>query len=195
MSVDGEQIQMWFYERENNVTYGLPVSIEEWEKEAKMKLAAAPFGYVYGAAGAGDTHRANVEAFKKYRIRPRICCDVTKRDISVSLFGQTLPAPLLLAPIGVNSILHPEAEKAPARAAAKIGVPYVLSNVSTLPMESIADIMADAVRWFQLYPPIDHELTKSFLKRAENAGYSAIVVTIDSTLLGWREITAGDFRA
>lgn len=187
MSMNGEEVQMRFYENEDEGAKGLPVAIEEWEDRARKKLAAAPFGYVYGAAGAGDTLHANVEAFKKYRIRPRICCDIASRDTSVSLFGKTFPVPFLLAPIGVLSILHPEAERAPARVAAELGVPYILSNVSTVPMEEIADVMGDAVRWFQLYPPIDHELTKSFIARAEASGYSAIVVTIDSTLLGWRE--------
>lgn len=187
MSMNGEDVQMQFYESEDEGAKALPVSFEEWEKLAKQKLAAAPFGYVYGAAGAGDTLKANVDAFKKYCIRPRICSDITHRDISVSLFRRTFPVPFLLAPIGVLSILHPDAERAPARAAAKLGIPYILSNVSTESLENIAEIMGDAVRWFQLYPPIDRELTKSFLRRAENAGYSAIVVTIDSTLLGWRE--------
>lgn len=165
----------------------LPVSFDEWENRAKEVLAAAPFGYVYGAAGAGDTHRGNVDAFQKYRIRPRVCSDISKRDLSVSIFGDRFPVPFLLAPIGVNTILHPDGELAPAKAAAKLGVPYILSNVSSVSMEEVAEAMGDAVRWFQLYPPKDHGLTKSFLKRAEAAGFKAIVVTVDSTLLGWRE--------
>lgn len=165
----------------------LPVSFDEWENRAKEVLAAAPFGYVYGAAGAGDTHRGNVDAFQKYRIRPRVCSDISKRDLSVSIFGDRFPVPFLLAPIGVNTILHPDGELAPAKAAAKLGVPYILSNVSSVSMEEVAEAMGDAVRWFQLYPPKDHDLTKSFLKRAEAAGFKAIVVTVDSTLLGWRE--------
>lgn len=150
-------------------------------------LAAGPFGYVYGEAGAGDTHRGNIEAFQHYLIRPRVCCDITKRDLSVSIFGTRFPVPFLLAPIGVNTILHPDGELGPARAAAKLGVPYILSNVSSVPMEKVAEAMGDGIRWFQLYPPKDHELTKSFLKRAEDSGFKAIVVTVDSTMLGWRE--------
>jgi isopentenyl diphosphate isomerase/L-lactate dehydrogenase-like FMN-dependent dehydrogenase len=164
-----------------------PVSFEEWEDRARKKLAAGPFGYVYGAAGAGETMNSNVDAFKKYRLRPRMCCDVSQRDLSIRLFGAKLPVPFLLAPIGVNSILHPEAELIPARAAAKLGVPYILSNVSTEPMEKVAEAMNDGLRWFQLYPPRNAKITESFIKRAEEAGYSAIVVTIDSTMLGWRE--------
>lgn len=187
MMLDSEKLQMKFYESGDGAAKLLPVSFDEWESRAKSLLAAAPFGYVHGAAGAGDTNRSNVEAFQKYRIRPRVCCDITERDMSISLFGAKLPFPVLFAPIGVNTILHPEGELAPARAAVKLGVPYILSNVSSIPMETVAEAMGNGVRWFQLYPPKNHELTRSFLRRAEATGYSAIVVTVDSTLLGWRE--------
>ncbi|MDU5140813.1 MAG: alpha-hydroxy-acid oxidizing protein [Paenibacillus dendritiformis] len=187
MTFDSEKLQMKIYESGDGAAKLLPVSFDEWESKAKSLLAAAPFGYVHGAAGAGDTNRSNVEAFQKYRIRPRVCCDITKRDMSISLFGAKLPFPVLFAPIGVNTILHPEGELAPARAASKLGIPYILSNVSSIPMETVAEAMGNHVRWFQLYPPKNHELTRSFLERAEAAGYSAIVVTVDSTLLGWRE--------
>ncbi|GAC42128.1 alpha-hydroxy-acid oxidizing protein [Paenibacillus popilliae] len=187
MTFDSEKLQMRIYESGDGAAKLLPVSFDEWESKAKGLLAAAPFGYVHGAAGAGDTNRGNVEAFQKYRIRPRICCDITERDLSISLFGAKLPFPMLFAPIGVNTILHPDGELAPARAAAKLGVPYILSNVSSIPMETVAEAMGNHIRWFQLYPPQNDKLTWSFLERAEAAGYSAIVVTVDSTLLGWRE--------
>jgi lactate 2-monooxygenase len=143
--------------------------------------------FKYGGAGAGDTMRANVNAFKKYRIRPRICSDISNRNLSIKIGGTEVSVPFLLAPIGVLSIFHPDAELAPAKAAAKMGVPYILSNVPTTPMEKVAEAMGDALRWVQLYPPKNHDMCISFLKRAEAAGYSAIVVTVDSTLLGWRE--------
>ncbi|MFC6452449.1 alpha-hydroxy-acid oxidizing protein [Paenibacillus vulneris] len=187
MTLHSEDIQMKIYESGDEAAKLLPISIDEWEERAKKTLAAAPFGYVYGSAGAGDTNRSNVEAFQKYRIRPRVCCDISQHDLTTSLFGCRFPVPFLLAPIGVNTILHPDGELGPAKAAAKLGVPYILSNVSSKPMEEVADAMKDAVRWFQLYPPKNHDLTKSFISRAEAAGYSAIVVTVDSTLLGWRE--------
>ncbi|WP_396232409.1 alpha-hydroxy-acid oxidizing protein [Fredinandcohnia sp. QZ13] len=178
---------MGFYESADSGATVLPVSYTEWEERAKEKLAAGPFGYVNGAAGAGDTMKANVDAFKQYRIRPRICRDISKRSLDISLFGSKYPVPFLFAPIGVNSIVHADAEVAPAKSAASLGIPYILSNVSTTPMEKVAEAMGDAPRWFQLYPPVNQDLTKSFLNRAEKAGFSAIVVTIDSTLLGWRE--------
>lgn len=184
---DSQQTQMRFYDSGDEGARLLPVSTEEWEDRARKVLAAGPFDYIHGGAGAGDTMRANISAFKKYSIRPRICSDISSRDVSITLFNKSITAPFLLAPIGVNSILHPDAERAPAKAAAELGIPYVLSNVSTISMEDISETMGNAVRWFQLYPPHDRELTKSLLKRAENEGYSAIIVTVDSTLLGWRE--------
>lgn len=187
MSIHSEDIQMKIYQSGEPATAMLPISLDEWEQKAREKLAAGPFDYVYGGAGAGDTMRANQEAFQRYRLRPRICRDISKRDLSITLFGQNHPVPILMAPIGVNSILHPEAELAASKAAAELEVPYILSNVSTKPMEAVAEAMGDATRWFQLYPPKDHSLTKSFLSRAKEAGYSAIVITVDSTLLGWRE--------
>ena len=182
-----EQIQMGFYEKGDDGTTGLPISFSEWEEKAKEKLAVGPFGYVNGAAGAGDTMKANEGAFQHYRIRPRVCRDISTRDLNIKLFNHEYPCPILFAPIGVNSIVHSDAEIPAAKAAACLGIPYILSNVSTMSMEKIAEVMGDSPRWFQLYPPKDKELTKSLLKRAEKAGYSAIVVTIDSTLLGWRE--------
>jgi lactate 2-monooxygenase len=187
LSIDFEKIQMSIYESKDKGPTNLPISFEEWEGKAREVLAAGPFDYVNGGAGAGDTMKANLDAFKRYRLRPRVCCDISNRDLKISLFGKPLEAPILLAPIGVLSIMHPDAELAPARAAAKLGIPYVLSNVSTRSMEQVAEVMGEHVRWFQLYPPKNRELTKSFLNRAEDAGYSAIVVTLDSTLLGWRE--------
>lgn len=182
-----EEIQMKIYQSGDDAAKLLPISYTEWEKRAEQILAAGPFGYVHGGAGAGDTMKANEEAFKKWVIRPRVCRDITKRDLSMKLFGQQLSIPILLAPIGVNTILHPQGELAAARAAAKEGITYILSNVSTYSMEEVAKEMGDAPRWFQLYPPKDPDLAKSLLQRAEAAGYSAIVVTLDSTLLGWRE--------
>lgn len=183
--MEAEEVQMRIYRQGSEK--GLPVSFEEWEKAAGSALGEGPYGYVAGGAGSGETMRANREAFLRWRIRPRVCCDVSQRDLGIRLLDADLPVPFLLAPIGVLSILHPDAELAPARAAARTGAPFVLSNVSTVSMERVAEVMGNAVRWFQLYPAKDRELTISLLKRAEKAGYSAIVVTLDSTLLGWRE--------
>jgi lactate 2-monooxygenase len=164
----------------------LPFSAAELEDLAREKLDPGAFGYVAGAAGSEDTARANLEAFRRWRIVPRMLRDVSRRDLSVELFGTRLPAPVLLAPIGVQSIVHPEAELAVARAAASVGVPMVLSTAASNTMEDVAAALGDTPRWFQLYWPRDRELAASLLRRAEEAGYSAVAVTLDTWLLGWR---------
>ncbi|MFC0216021.1 alpha-hydroxy-acid oxidizing protein [Paenibacillus chartarius] len=165
----------------------MPIDFHDWENEARKKLGAGPFGYVHGGAGAGDTIKANSEGFQKYRLIPRACCNVANRDLTIDLLGHKFKFPLMMAPIGVNSICHPSAEQIPAEVAAELEVPYILSNVSTISLEEAAQHNKNGVRWFQLYPPKDKDLTKSFIDRAQKAGYTAIVVTVDSKLLGWRE--------
>lgn len=112
--------------------------------------------------------------------------EVHERDLSVEVWGRALPAPLALAPVGVLSIMHPEAEPGAARAAAAQGVPYILSSASSTPMEEVAEAMGDGERWFQLYWAKDREVTRSFLNRAKAAGYTALFVTLDTPLLAWR---------
>jgi lactate 2-monooxygenase len=163
------------------------ICVEELERQAKAVLKPEAYGYVAGGAGAEDTMRSNREAFQRWRILPRFLRDVSQRDLSVALLGQHLPAPILLAPIGVMGILHKEGELAVARAARSLGVPLILSTLSSHTMEEVAAEMADAVRWFQLYWPGNPDLAASFLRRAEQAGYSALVVTLDTYLLSWRE--------
>ena len=113
--------------------------------------------------------------------------DVSSRDLSVKLFGTKLPYPVILAPIGVQGIVRPEADIASGRAAASLGLPFVLSTVSSHSIEKVAEAMGDGPRWFQLYWGKDHELAASMVQRAERAGYSAVIVTLDTRYLGWRE--------
>jgi isopentenyl diphosphate isomerase/L-lactate dehydrogenase-like FMN-dependent dehydrogenase len=163
-----------------------PVSFDDLQAAAREKLSPEAYGYVAGGAGTEDTMRANVEAFRNWRLVPRMLRDVETRDLSVSLLGTELPAPVMLAPIGVQEIIHPDKELATARAAASIGIPIVLSTAGSTPMEDVAAAMGDVPRWYQLYWPRDPELAASFMKRAESAGYTAIVVTLDTTTLAWR---------
>jgi lactate 2-monooxygenase len=170
-----------------------PMTYETLEEQARQRLSPEAFGYVAGGAGGEETMRANRAAFERWQIVPRMLRNVGERDVRVEVLGATFPAPLLLAPIGVQSIVHPEAEVAVAKAAASLGVPFILSTASSKTMEEVA-LAADAAsgagkapRWFQLYWGRDPELTASFLGRAERAGYSAVVVTLDTSLLSWRE--------
>jgi isopentenyl diphosphate isomerase/L-lactate dehydrogenase-like FMN-dependent dehydrogenase len=164
-----------------------PLAVEDLEQQARSVMPPEAYIYVAGGAGGEDTVRANREAFRRWRIVPRMLRDVSRRDLGIDLLGRRLPAPLLLAPIGVQEMLHQEAELAVARAARSLGIPMVLSSVSSTPLEVVAETLGDSPRWFQLYWPNDPALAASFVGRAERAGYEALVVTLDTYLLGWRE--------
>jgi lactate 2-monooxygenase len=164
-----------------------PVPLFLLEQKAKETLSPPAYDYVAGGAGGEDTMRANREVFYRWRIVPRMFRDVTHRDLGAELFGTRLPAPVILAPVGVQGIIHNEAEVATARAAASLGLPFVLSTMSSISIEDVAKSAGSAPRWFQLYWGKNQELTASMLQRAERAGYKALVVTLDTSMLGWRE--------
>lgn len=164
-----------------------PVQLGLLEHQARKKLSREAYDYVAGGAGVEHTMKANLRAFEQWSIVPRHLRDVARRDLGVTLFGQTLNVPFLLAPIGVQGIVHPEGEVAVARAAASLNVPVVLSTAASKTMEEVASAANGSPYWFQLYWPKDPELAHSFIKRAEAASYSALVVTLDTTLLSWRE--------
>ena len=156
------------------------------EERAREAMSPEAFAYVAGGAGTGATMRANRAAFDRWRIVPRMLRDVSRRDTSVELFGRTLSAPFLVAPIGVLEMAHREAERAVARAVRGEGLPMVYSNQASVPMEEVSELLGDAPRWFQLYWSTREELVESFVTRAEACGCEAIVVTLDTTILGWR---------
>ncbi|HET9141863.1 lactate 2-monooxygenase [Actinophytocola sp.] len=156
------------------------------EEAARAAMEPGPFGYVAGGAGSGATMRANREAFDRWRIVPRMLTDATTRDLSVTVLGTRMPAPVLLAPVGVQSILHPEGELATARAAAALDLTMVLSTASSHTIEDVAAANGAGSRWYQLYWPSDNDVTVSLLQRARAAGYSTLVVTLDTWTLAWR---------
>ena len=164
----------------------LPIAWDELARNAAEKLDDRAAGYVFGSAGSEDTERENADAFRRLRIVPRVLRDVSARDLSTSLLGLDLIAPVGLAPIGVQNIVHPDGELASARGAAAVGVPMCAGTVAAHTMEDIAAELGDAPRMFQLYWPNDPELAESFLQRAEAAGYGAIVVTVDNAFPGWK---------
>ncbi|REE95454.1 lactate 2-monooxygenase [Thermomonospora umbrina] len=170
-----------------DVRPGLPTDPAGLEEAARLRLPPEAFGYVAGSAGAEATAAANLAAFRGWRIMPRMLRDVSRRDMAVEVLGTRMPAPVLLAPIGVLSIVHPDAESGVARAAADLGVPIVLSTAASQSIEDVAEASGDgAPRWYQLYWPKDRELAASFMGRAKAAGYTALVVTLDTFALGWR---------
>ena len=160
---------------------------EDWEQRAAETLPRAPFDYVAGGAGSEATVRANREAFERVRLRPRMLAGHTERELSIEVLGLRSAAPFLLGPVGVLSIVHPEAELGVARASKATGVPMVLSSAASTSLEDVAAELGDAQRWFQLYWWGDRELAGSLVDRAGAAGYGAIVVTLDTLTLGWRE--------
>ncbi|WP_218010422.1 lactate 2-monooxygenase [Actinomadura chibensis] len=164
----------------------LPTDLTKLEGLAERALSARAFGYVAGSAGSEATARANRAAFDRWRIVPRMLRDVSDRDLSVEVLGTRMPSPVVLGPIGVLSIVHHDGELAVARAAAEEGVPVVLSTASSYSIEDVAQANGDGPRWFQLYWPKNQDLAVSLLERARAAGYTALVVTLDTFTLAWR---------
>ncbi|MDT8859824.1 alpha-hydroxy-acid oxidizing protein [Alkalihalobacillus sp. MEB130] len=162
-------------------------SPEQWEQMAKEQLDKGAFEYIQSGAGVEDTLQANINGFKKWHIVPRVLRNVANVDSSSTILGLKTSAPFALAPVGFQTIIHPEGELAVAKAAAAENVPYTVSTVSTYSMEEIAEVMGDAPRFFQLYWPNDEDIALSFVRRAEQSGYSAIFITVDTPMLGWRE--------
>lgn len=182
MSFSGSTIQNAIYIAQQPPEW--PISAGDWERAAEAKLDPGAFGYIAGGAGDESTMRANLDAFQRWRIRPRMLTGNAVRDISVEVLGLRSPAPFFLAPVGVLSIAHEEAEVGVAKASASSGVPLILSSAATHSIEEVA--ATNAPRWFQLYWGNDREICASFVSRAEAAGYGAIVVTLDTFTLGWR---------
>jgi L-lactate dehydrogenase (cytochrome) len=164
----------------------VPVSVAELEEQGMAAMEPRIANYVRAGAGSEETIRANREAFRRRQIVPRMLRDVSARDLSTTILGTEMPAPLLLAPIGVQQGVHEEGELATARAAAAVGVPMIASTASHFPLEEIAAAGGEAPRWFQLYWPNDPELARSFVERADRAGYGAIVLTVDTFIPGWK---------
>lgn len=164
----------------------VPVAPDALEAKAAAAMSPEAAAYIVGGAGMESTMRANRAAFERHRFVPRVLNDVSTRDLSVELFGRRHAAPVLLAPVGVLEMVHPEADLAVARAAAAEGIGYVFSNQASVAMEKTAAAMGAAPRWFQLYWSSDDAFVQSLVGRAEACGCEAIVVTLDTTLLGWR---------
>ena len=163
-----------------------PVEPGALESAAADVFSPEAFGYVAGSAGTESTARANRAAFDRWRIVPRFLRDVSIRDLSTTVLGTTMPSPVVLAPVGVQGIVHAEAELAVARAAAALRVPFTLSTVSSYRLEDVAAAAGDSPRWFQLYWPRDPDVAASLLSRAQAAGFSALVLTLDTFSLAWR---------
>ncbi len=164
----------------------VPVNPGRLERDAQEAMSATAWGYIAGSAGMETTASANRAAFARWEIVPRMLRDVERRDLGVELFGRRKRTPFLLSPIGVLEMISDDADLAVARAARALEAPMIMSTQGSRPMEQIAAEMGDAERWFQLYWGDNDELVASMVSRAEACGASAIVVTLDTHILGWR---------
>jgi lactate 2-monooxygenase len=183
MAFEGSQIQNTIYV---SGQAEWPIAHEDWEQRARKTLDEGAFGYIAGGAGAELTIQANREAFERFRLRPRMLSANVERDLSVEVLGTRSEAPFLFAPIGVLALAHADAELAVARASAATGVPLILSSAASSSIEQVAEELGDVQRWFQLYWTSDRDVAASLVDRAAAAGYGALVVTLDTLLLGWR---------
>ncbi len=164
----------------------LPADLARLETAARARLSPQAHAYIAGGAGSGDTVRENAAAFRRWRIVPRMLTDVSAPSYASTVLGAQLPVPMLLGPVGVLGMAHPDGELAVARAATAAGIPMILSSAASTPMEEVAAASAGGQRWFQLYWPKDRSVAASFLGRAKAAGYSVLVITLDTRLLAWR---------
>jgi lactate 2-monooxygenase len=164
----------------------VPIDFAALERRAERSMSREAYAYIATGAGHEHTVGENRAGFDRWRIVPRMLRDVSERDTSIELFGKRRPSPFLTAPVGVLEMVDRQADVAVARAAAAEDVPMIFSNQASVPMEEVAAAMGDADRLFQLYWSTSNELVESFVGRAEAVACEAIVVTLDTTLLGWR---------
>ncbi|TVY91767.1 putative lactate 2-monooxygenase [Lachnellula willkommii] len=156
------------------------------EEQAKSILKPTAFNYVAGGAGERATMDANRLAFRQWKLVPRMLRATSQRDLSVELFGETYETPVLMAPVGVQSIFHEDKETGLSEVCASIGIPYILSTASTSSIEEVAQASGTGPRWFQLYWPQTDAYTISLLNRAKANGFKVLVVTLDTWALAWR---------
>lgn len=164
----------------------VPTAMRELEAQAIQAMSPEAGGYIAGGAGREDTMHDNLAAFRAWKIVPRVLRDVEHRDTSTTLLGMTMPVPMLTAPIGVLEMAHPDADLAVARAVGRAGIPMIFSNQASVPMEECATALGNTPRLFQLYWSRSDDLVRSFVERAERCGCRGIVLTLDTSMLGWR---------
>lgn len=174
-----------------------PVDFATLEKRAHEALGPSLTNYVAGGCGDEHTQDQNAAAFHHWGMVPRMMVDCTTRDLSIELFGHRYPTPLFMAPIGLNGEATQDrhGDMAAARASAMTGVPFCASTLANDPLEDVKAACGDTPAWFQLYTPRNKELATSLIRRAEDAGYTALVVTLDTWVTGWRprDLNASNF--
>jgi lactate 2-monooxygenase len=174
-----------------------PVDFATLEKRAHEALGPSLTNYVAGGCGDEHTQDQNAAAFHHWGMIPRMMVDCSTRDLSIELFGHRYPTPLFMAPIGLNGEASQDrhGDLAAARASALTGVPFCASTLANDPLEDVKTACGETPAWFQLYTPKNKELATSLIRRAEEAGYKALVVTLDTWVTGWRprDLNASNF--
>ena len=163
------------------------VNLADFEALAREVMEPVAFDYVAGGAWDEQSVGEAVAAWRRRRLRPRVLVDVGGVDPTTTMAGQRTTLPVAVAPMAAHALAHPGAEIATARAAAAVGVPFTLSTMSSASIEAVAAAAPDGVRWFQLYAQADPGRSRSLVERAASAGYSAILLTVDLPVLGYRE--------
>lgn len=164
----------------------IPTSFAGLERAAREKMTPEAWAYTAGSAGLETAADANRAAFARYPIAPRMLAGARERDLGCEIFGVRAAAPLLTCPIGVLEMMHPDADLAVARAMSRLNLPMIISSQASFPMEEIAKANGDGPRFFQLYWGKSDAIAESFVRRAEACGCKAIIITLDTTVLGWR---------
>ncbi|TMW71266.1 alpha-hydroxy-acid oxidizing protein [Alteribacter natronophilus] len=167
--------------------FSILTKAETLEYEAGRRIPTGPYEYVRSGSGSEGTARQNRAAFNQWDLVPRMLRDVSSRSLRTQVWDIPLRTPLALAPVGFQTILHHDGEVGAARAAAAHGIPFTASTVSSYTMEEIRAAAGNVPAFFQLYWPSDDQVAESFVRRAEKCGYDAIVVTVDTPILGYRE--------
>jgi 4-hydroxymandelate oxidase len=162
-----------------------PVNLDEYEVLAKDRLPPMVFDFFAGGAWDEWTLDENRRAYDRWAVRPRILVDVSRVDTTLTLVGQAMTSPILVAPTAYQRMAHPEGELAMARGALESDVTMVVSTVATCTLEEIA--ATGVARWFQLYYQRDRAVNEELVRRAEAAGYEALMLTVDAPVLGRRE--------
>ncbi len=163
------------------------ISLADYERAAERLIDPAAFGYYFGGAGDEITLRDNFSAWRRLAIRPRMLVGVGHRDPGVTVLGKPRPHPLIIAPMAVQRLAHPDGEIGTARAAAATDTIMCLSTLGNTSVPALAQAVPDAPRWFQLYVFADRAVTRDLVAQAVDHGYEALVVTVDLPVLGWRE--------
>jgi 4-hydroxymandelate oxidase len=164
----------------------MEINIKDFERTAKKRLDSSIFDFFYGAATDETTLQDNEKSYSKFKIMPKVLNGVQDPDTSLSLFGQTLKMPILIAPMAFQKLCHPNGELEAAKGARQAETIMIVSTYSTTPFEKLVSSSLPSP-WFQLYILKDRNITKNIIKLAESTGYTALVLTVDAPIYGKRE--------